>query len=120
MDMGLIAGTASSLRVAADITKGLIALDKAVDVKQKAIELQGIILDVQQSLFVAHTQQSDLLEQVSRLRAKVEEVEAWRSVEAQYQLTALDPGKFVSVSIAPTHPTPMHWLCPSCFSNHKK
>jgi hypothetical protein len=93
MDMGLIAGAATALRGAADIAKGLIALDKMADVQAKAIELQSIILNVQSSLFAAQTQQADLLEQVGELKAKVEQAEAWKAVERQYQLKVLEDGK---------------------------
>lgn len=120
MDLSILAQAGAALNGAATIAKGLIALDKVADVQGKAVELQTVILQVQQSLFAAQTQEGALLEEVRALKAKLAEVEAWKATEDQHQLTALEPGKFVYVSKANAPPTPEHWLCANCFNQRKK
>lgn len=57
MDMGLIAGTITSLRFAGDIAKSFLSLKSMSEVQSKVIELQNAILSAQGNAMEANSQQ---------------------------------------------------------------
>jgi hypothetical protein len=76
MDMSSIAGLASSLKVAGDITKAIVDLRDAQLVQTKVIELQREIMAAQGSALTALAAQSAIIVEIDELKAQVAELDA--------------------------------------------
>ena len=67
MDMSLIQGTISGLKIASDIAKSFLELKSISDVQGKVIELQSAILSAQSSALDANAAQSAMIDEIRAL-----------------------------------------------------
>lgn len=121
VDVGSVASVISSLKTAADLTKGFLDLKEAAAVQGKVIELQGIILAAQTSALAAQSEQFVLQQQAHELQAKMAKLEAWESEKSRYQLVDFGSGTF-AYNLRPEQANgdPSHKICVNCFnSGHK-
>ncbi len=121
MALGEITAFIGSIRAASLVVKGIISLDKDVEVKQEASKLLGIILDLQQKALEIQPVYQSLLEENIRLKKELAEQSNWAKTASCYQLTEVSSGVFVYVlQKAKEGLEPEHWACPRCFENKKK
>lgn len=118
MDMSSIAAAATSLKVAADIAKGLSELKSAADIQSKVIDLQREILSAQSSALSAQSEHFTLLERIRELEKEVDRAKGWEETKQRYQLYEPTPGTFVyALKEVSKGSEPTHWICAHCFND---
>ena len=122
MDMSLIQGTISGLKLAGDIAKGLLELKSLSDVQGKVIELQSAILSAQSSALSANADQSAMVNEIRRLKEEIACVKAWETQKQRYQLTQFrsGPGVVYSLKESMSNSEPPHWICTKCYEDGKR
>ena len=117
MDLSLIQGTISGLKVASDMAKGFLELKSMAEVQGKVIELQSAILGAQSSALAANADQAAMAEEIRRLRELLARAEAWHQEKQRYELLALEPGIFAfALKKASAGGEPPHWICARCYN----
>jgi hypothetical protein len=104
----------SALKSAFDIAKGLKDIDNAARRNAAVIELQEKILTAQSA-------QSDLVERIRELEAKVTSFEKWEAEKERYQLTDFGDGTFAYL-LKPEEARgePPHRICAQCYQKDEK
>jgi ribosomal protein L29 len=122
MDMALIQGTISGLKLAGDIAKGLINLKSISDIKAKVIELQSTILSAQSSALSAHADQAGMIDEIRTLKEEIARVKAWESQKKRYQLTPIgeDAAVLYTLKESMRESEPPHWICTKCYEEGKR
>lgn len=117
MDLSLIQGTISGLKVASDMAKGFLDLKSIAEVQGKVIELQSTILAVQSSALAVNADQAAMADEIRKLREQLAKAEAWNQEQQRYQLVALEPGVFVyALKKESAGAEPPHWICVRCYN----
>ena len=117
MDLSLIQGTISGLKVASDMAKGFLELKSISEIQGKVIDLQSAILSAQSSALAANADQAAMAEEIRKLREQLALSEAWNTEKQRYQLTALQPGIFAyALKKEAAGAEPPHWVCARCFN----
>lgn len=121
MDIGSFVAAFQGLQSAKDIASGLISLKTAAEVSAKAVELNGIVADVQGKLFEAQAEQSTLLRQVDLLEKEVVKLKDWQHERQRYELHKLPAGGLAyRVKPAMQGSEPEHYLCANCYQDGVK
>jgi len=121
MDLSLIQGTITGLKVASDIAKGFLEIKSMAEVQGKVIELQSSILSAQSSALAANADQAAMADEIRKLRDQLAQLQAWSQERQRYQLTALEPGIFAFTLKADlSEGEPAHWVCARCFIKGEK
>ncbi|MBO6771960.1 MULTISPECIES: hypothetical protein [unclassified Thalassospira] len=121
VDLGSLASALSSLNAASEIAKSIVGLRDANLMNEKIIEFQAKILEANSAALSAQTERMTLLETISELRKKVEEIEVWVNEESRYQLTDFGSQTYAYL-LKPdmANGEPEHRLCASCFQKRVK
>jgi hypothetical protein len=111
----------AGLQTATKIAKAFVDLKIDSAVTDKAIELQGTIVSLQQQLLLIQEKMKSLSDAKDEIERRLMEYEKWDVTESQYDLKRLVFGGSVRMSNA-NHPSPkdLHWLCPNCFEKRSK
>ena len=119
MDITLIQGTISGLKVAADITKSLMQLKSISEVQAKVIDLQTTILSAQSSALAANADQTTMVEEIRALKEEIACIKAWESQKQRYQLTQLWEGAIFVYALKESmgESEPPHWICTKCYED---
>jgi hypothetical protein len=109
----LIAGL-GAIKTAFDLAKGLKDIDDAT-------RRNGAIIELQEKILTAQAAQSELVEAVGQLKARVAELEAWEAEKERYELDQITTG-FFCYRLKPTMGAgePIHRLCADCYAAGKK
>lgn len=120
VDMGAIAGAASALKSAYDISKVALGLRDAALLHGKITEMQGEISSALSSAITAQQDQLTMLQTVHALEAKIASFEKLEAEKERYELKPLGWGAMARM-LKPTARTtePPHWACPNCFNDGK-
>ena len=103
-----------SIKTALDITKTLSDAHDTSNLLAVKLELQGLLLQAQET-------QATLIGQKRQLEERVRELEAWEREKEQYELTALAHGVFAyCVNANALAKERSHKLCANCFARGKK
>lgn len=120
MDMSLIQGTISGLKIAGDIAKGFLELKSIADVQEKVIELQSAILSAQSSALSANADQAAMADEIRKLKEEISRVKAWESKKLRYKLHSPWAGAMVyALKKSMSDGEPPHWICAQCYENGK-
>lgn len=122
MDFAAIQAAVSSLKAATDISKSILEMKSISDVRGKVIELQGALLEAQNSALAATTSQFELQEQVRTLQAKLKEREDWATEKLRYRLVSPWDGPAQNYALLREHSNgeEPHFLCANCFNRETK
>ncbi|MBI1174975.1 MAG: hypothetical protein GC139_06885 [Sideroxydans sp.] len=121
MDMSLIQGTISGLKVAGDIAKGILELKSLSDVQGKVIELQSAILSAQSSALSANADQAAMVEEIRALKEEVARVKAWETQKQRYKLVRpWDAGVAYALKESMRNSEPPHLICTNCYESGRK
>jgi hypothetical protein len=121
MPVAEITAAISSVKTATTIVKGLINLSKDVAVKQKAAELLGVILSLQNGLSSLRSDYDQLLESKRGVEKQLKEFYNWSETESRYKLEEVHTSIFVySPKESKKRKQPIHWLCTNCWEDRKK
>jgi len=119
VDLSLIQGTISGLKVAGDIAKGFMELKSMTEVQGKVIELQSAILAAQSSALSANADQAAMVDEIRNLKAEIARVKAWESQKQRYQLQPIwDRAALVyALKESMSNGEPPHWICTKCYED---
>lgn len=121
VDVAAVAGAMSSLKATQDILKAMLGLRDAAKVREKVVELQGLILAAQSDAFEANVAQAALLERVRELEKQVADLEAWEAEKQRYELKEVAPGAFAyALKADEQRAEPTHWICAGCYEHRRK
>lgn len=114
-----ISGAWSGLTAAKDIAKGLMDLKEMAAVNSKAVELTGVILDIQDKLYNARTERDDLQRRIQELEAKLANADAWEQQKSRYRLATISDGCHIYLEngLELNQKNPPPYQCPTCFGN---
>jgi hypothetical protein len=111
----------NSLKAAKDNVQGLNAPKTEAAINDVIIELQGLILDAQQGLFVAQEEQSAAAQRIAELEQKIEGLKNWSAEMERYELADTGQGSLAYRRKEGAEPRePEHWICPQCAEDGRK
>jgi Zn finger protein HypA/HybF involved in hydrogenase expression len=97
-----------------DVAKGL------KDMNDAAVR-NAAVIELQEKIFAAQSQQKALIERVRELEKRVTEFETWESEKQRYQLTDFGGGTFAYVLKPEMSGTePPHRICAACYQKGHK
>jgi len=122
MDLSLIQGTITGLKLAGDIAKGILEMKTLAQVQGKVIELQSAILSAQGSALAANADQAAMVNEIRALKEEVARVKAWEAQKQRYQLTPFGSGAAVVYALKKSmcQTEPPHWICTKCYEEGKR
>ena len=121
MDITLIQGTISGLKLAGDIAKSILELKSMSDVQSSVIELQSAILAAQSSALSANADQTAMVEEISTLKKEIADIKAWKEEKQRYQLVSPCIGSVAyALKKECSKSEPPHWICTNCYENGRK
>jgi Zn finger protein HypA/HybF involved in hydrogenase expression len=116
-----IVGAYHGIKTAAEITQSLLELKTDAAVTAKAVELNGVIIDVQGKLLETQTQYSSVIGRVNELEAEIVRFKDWENEKQRYHLQQLVPGTLVyRLKPGMENGEPPHELCPHCYQQRVK
>ena len=92
INFGSASALLSSMNTAVNITKAIAALRDIALLREKVIELQGVILNAQQAALAAQRNKSALQERISQLEKELASAKVWSSERDKYHLYQMAPG----------------------------
>ena len=121
VDMSAIAGFATSVRAAVEITKAMKDLNDANLLQTKTFELTREIMAAQSYAVDAVTAQSDLLQRVRQLEEEKAKLETWNAEKSRYELKSIQTGVTVyALKESMEQGEEPHYLCPTCYNRGQK
>lgn len=120
VDMAAIAGAASALKSAYDLSKAAIGLHDTAMMRAKVAEMQGEISSALASAIMAQTDQMAILQRVSDLEKQVADFEEWDREKDKYKLYHLGWVTYAYMLKPNTRGSePPHWVCTKCYSERE-
>lgn len=114
-------GIMSPLNAAGQGIEKLIETRDLVKFGDELRKLYADILSAQRGAMTAQANEAALLEQVSELKKRVTDLEAWEREKQRYQLVALAPNVIAySVKESARGAEPAHLICANCYNGGKK
>ena len=92
VDMAAIAGAATSLKTAIDISKIALGLRDESLIRTKVLEMQGEISSALASAIAAQTDQLAILQRISDLEKEITQLKAWDAEKENYDLKPIARG----------------------------
>jgi hypothetical protein len=121
VDLSAIAGMATSMRAAIEITKAMKDVHDANLIQTKTFELTREIMAAQSYAMEAMQAQTALLATVRDLEEKISKLETWNAEKARYELREVSPGVLAYTMKAGTEQgQPSHMLCANCYDRGTK
>ena len=119
MDMTLIQGTISGLKLAGDIAQGFLKLNTLTEVQGKVIELQSAILSAQSSALSANADQAAMVDEIRLLKEEIARVKAWEAQKQRYHLEAIweSAALVYALKKSMSGSEPPHWICTKCYED---
>jgi hypothetical protein len=122
VDIAAIAGAASALKSAYDLSKAALSAHDDSVVRAKVSEMQGEISAALASAITAQTEHLAALDRVRDLERELAQLKAWEVEKQRYQMERLPPGVIVytlkqeGVNAGEVP----HSICPTCYHRGKK
>jgi hypothetical protein len=84
-------------------------------------KMHGEVLAAMQGAIAAQTRQAALLDEVSALKKRVTDLEAWETEKQRYELVALAPNVMAySIKETMRGTEPPHYICANCYQAGRK
>ena len=123
-----ITGALAGIKSAGAIIKFVLSEAKEFAIREKVMELQGIMIDLQgvllglqDRLFTLQQENAALHETIKEKEAEIAEKENWKDTETRYKLTDIGFGaKAYAYKGTVGDDTPAHYICPICYEKRKK
>ena len=121
VDIAAIAGFATSVRAAVEITKAMKDVRDANLMQTRVFELTREIMSAQSYAIEAMSAQSALLTRIRELEEKIAALETWNAEKGRYYLKSIQTGVMVyALKEGMENGEEPHYLCPTCYNNGKK
>jgi hypothetical protein len=103
-------------------TKRLSDARTEVKVNDVAIQLQGIVLDLQSEMMIIQSDYQQILRSRDDLEKKLVDQEAWDKERVRYHLEKIGGSCGFVYALNVTNPSvePSHWICAHCYEDKKK
>ena len=111
-------GTAA-LKSASGVIKDLRSIKTDAAVAEKAIELNGLILDIQEQFMAAQAERAALAAKVDSLQAELAAKNNWENEKAKYQPHTFETGSLAYALISDGD-APQHFICPNCYEDGQR
>jgi hypothetical protein len=122
VDISAISGAMSALKGTKDIIEAMVGLRDAATFREKQLELQSKIMDAQSAVFAANEERTELLTKLSALEKEIAALNHWEEEKQRYQCVSI--AKHVVAYVLKEDDegpdTAGHWLCATCFDDHRK
>lgn len=111
----------SPLKAAGESIKGLVEIRDQVKFGEEVAKLYSQILAALQGVVAAQTREATLLNEISDLKKRLLELDAWETEKNRYVLEKLPPGSFVyTLKPEMAGSDPEHHICQTCYQRGKK
>ena len=122
MDLIEIQALMGSLKAATEITGSILKLKSTTDIKDKVIELQTALLEVQTKAISATTSQFELQEKVKQLEELLRLATEWGDQENRYSLACpwSSAAQVYALKRSFAEGEKPHFLCSHCFHDRRK
>jgi hypothetical protein len=122
MDLSLIQGTITGLKIAGEIAQSILQLKSMSDVQGKVIELQSAILSAQSSALSANAAQTAMVEEIRALKENIARMKAWDTEKVRYILAPIVDTGAVAYALkkSMSNSEPPHYLCTNCYDDGRK
>lgn len=117
MDMTSLTAALESLKIVAGVARATAGAALDHQMKDRLIEIQQGILDVQMQLGDVTAERLELLNQVAELRRKVGDFEAAKAALDGYELCEVAPGEFLYRARESYGHSVAHYACPACYGS---
>ena len=119
MDIG---GLLSSMKVLVDLTKSAVDLKTETEFRARIIEIQGALLEAQDSAMQALASQAQLSQKVVELEAELKANSDWSVDKQRYGLVTpyMNGGMVYALKEDLAKGEEPHLLCTNCFNNNAK
>lgn len=115
--IGEIGAALAAAKQVRDLFKEIESTKDAVASRDFLFKAQGVMLDMQESLFAAREGMDTLLKEKAELERTIVEMEQWLRTAAKYELAEWRSGVF-AYKLRDSfvgEAGPAHWACPHCF-----
>ena len=110
-----------ALKSALGILKDIRSLTDATAIQDRVIQLNGLMMDAQESAIAAREDHARQEERIKALEKEIEALKDWGAERLNYELKCPEPGVNVFMpKPAARGDQPPHWLCPTCYGNGVK
>lgn len=121
MELNSIGGALSSLKMAREIAKTMLAIRDDKLMLEKVLELNAIILSAQESALSAQRAQFALIDRERDLEKEIAAMKDWSSEKRNYQLEEVGFGAFAYVYHSQENSSePVHKICANCYQQDIK
>jgi hypothetical protein len=111
----------SPLKAAGESIKGLVEIRDQVKFGEEVTKIYSQILAALQGAVAAQTREAALLNEISDLKRRLVELDAWETEKNRYVLEKLPPGVFVyTLKPEMAGSDPEHHICQTCYQRGKK
>jgi hypothetical protein len=112
----------SLLNLILKMSKDGAVRDRAIELQSIILNLQGLTSDLQFRIISLQDENMSLKDAIRGYEAQIKQHEEWKETEGRYKLKEVGRGSFAYVYQQPTEAdaTPTHYLCATCFENEKK
>ena len=119
MDMALIQGAISSIKLAGDIAQGFLKLNTTTEVQGRVIDLQNALMAAQRNALAAIADQTAMVDEVRLLKEEIAGMKAWETQKQRYKLQALweDSAMVYALKKSMSESEPAHWICAKCYED---
>jgi hypothetical protein len=109
------------LKTITGTTRRLADAREEAKINEVAIQLQGIVLDLQSEMMIIQSDYQSVLRAKEDLDKKLIEQQNWHNERARYQLKKVGDGVFVyALKDGNATTEPAHWLCAHCYEDQKR
>ena len=121
VDITAIAGAMNSIKIIKDLTETMVGLRDASAFQQKRLELQGAMINLQNSVFSVNEERTALIETIRDLEQKIADMKTWETEKQRYQMQSIGRMTIAyALKSAMSNGEPAHWLCAGCYTDGKK
>lgn len=109
------------LKAASETAQSLVNVRDQIKLGDTIIKLQAQILSAQQGASAAQARELEMTEEIRSLKARVAQLETWKTEKERYRLDRLPPGVFIySLKEEKAGGEPPHSICQTCYQRGKK
>ena len=117
----LIDAIASPLKAAGESLGKLVEVRDTVKFGEEVAKVYSQLMAANQGVLAAQDAKTELLGEISALKARISELETWEAEKQRYALQQLPPGVFVyALRQEAAASEPSHNICQTCYQRGKK
>jgi hypothetical protein len=121
MDVTEVYGAITAVKTAIDISRTMIGLNTAAQIKEKSASLVDALMDIQQRLMESQAAYAAVVDEVRSLKQEAMRLENWKDEKDRYQMLQTHGSVLVyALKESNANGEPPHYLCANCYSRRTK